>query len=60
VFLHITTKGDFKVLFGISESASAYRPSVPSFCGVEKYKVIRNLTKEDQGKNKGKIPYCVK
>jgi hypothetical protein len=51
----MTTKGDSKVFFGISELASAYRPSVPSFCRVAKYKVIRNLTTENQGKNKGKI-----
>jgi hypothetical protein len=46
----MTTKADPKVFFGISELASAYRPSVPSFCRVAKYKVIRNLTREDQGK----------
>jgi hypothetical protein len=56
VFLQMTTKANPKVFFGISELASAYRPSVPSFCRLAKYKVIRNLAREDQGK----IPYRVK
>jgi hypothetical protein len=59
VFLQMTTKVDPKVFFGISELASSYRPSVPSFCRLAKYKVIRNLVREDQGK-KGKISYYVK
>jgi hypothetical protein len=50
VFLQTTTKADPKVFFGISESASAYRPSAPSFYRVAKYNVIRNLTREYQGK----------
>jgi hypothetical protein len=50
VFLQMTTKADPMVFFGISELASAYRPSVPSFCRLAKYKVIRNMTTEDQGK----------
>jgi hypothetical protein len=50
VFLQMTIKADPKVFFDISELASTYRPSVPSFCRVAKYKVIRNLTREDQGK----------
>jgi hypothetical protein len=47
VFLQITTKGDFKVFFSISELASAHRPSAPSFCRVANYKVIRNLTRRN-------------
>jgi hypothetical protein len=47
VFLQITTKGDFKVFFSISELASVHRPSAPSFCRVAKYKVIRNLTRRN-------------
>jgi hypothetical protein len=50
VFLQMTTKGDSKVFFGILELASVHRPSVPSFCRVAKYKVIRNLTRQNQGK----------
>jgi hypothetical protein len=50
VFLQMTTKADPKVFFGISELALAYRPSVPSFYRVAKYKVIENLTRKDQGK----------
>jgi hypothetical protein len=50
VFLQMTTKADTKVFFGISELASAYRPSVSSFCRLAKYKVIRNLAREDRGK----------
>jgi hypothetical protein len=46
----MTTKADLKVFFSILELASAYRPSVPSFYRVAKYKVIRNLTREDHGK----------
>jgi hypothetical protein len=46
----MTTKADPKVFFGISELALAYRPSVPSFYRVAKYKVIENLTRKDQGK----------
>jgi hypothetical protein len=57
VFLQMTMKGDSKVFFGILELASAHRPSMPSFYRVAKYKVIRNLTRENQGKNKGRIPY---
>ena len=49
-FLQMTTKADPKVFFGISELALAYRPSMPSFCRVAKYKVIRNLTRKYQGK----------
>jgi hypothetical protein len=50
VFLQMTTKANPKVFFGISELVSAYRPSVPSFYILAKYKVIRNLAREDQGK----------
>jgi hypothetical protein len=50
VFLQMTTKAYPKVFFGISKLASAYRPSAPLFCRVAKYKVVRNLTREDQGK----------
>jgi hypothetical protein len=50
VFLQMTTKANPKVFFNILELALSYRPSVPSFCRVAKYKVIRNLTREDQGK----------
>jgi hypothetical protein len=46
VFLQMTTKGESKVLFSISEQASAHRPSVPSFCRIAKYKVIRNLIRK--------------
>ena len=53
VFLQMTIKADPKVFFDISELASTYRPSVPSFCSVAKYKVIRNLMREDQGITKG-------
>jgi hypothetical protein len=55
VFLQMTTKGDSKVFFDIPELASAHRPLVPLFCRVAKYKVIRNLRREKQGKNKGKF-----
>jgi hypothetical protein len=50
VFLQMTTKGVSKVFFSISELASAHRPSVPSFCRITKYKVIRNLIRKNQGK----------
>ena len=57
VFLQMTTKGVSKVFFSISELASAHRPSVPSFCRITKYKVIRNLIRKNQGKRtKGKVP----
>ena len=50
VFLQMTTKGGSKVFFSISELASAHRPSVPSFCRITKYKVIRNMIRKNQGK----------
>jgi hypothetical protein len=50
VFLQITTKGDSKVFFSISELALAHQPLVPSFCRITKYKVIRNLIRKNQGK----------
>jgi hypothetical protein len=50
VFLQMTTKGDSKVFFSISELASAHRPSVPSFCRITKCKVIKNLIGKGQGK----------
>jgi hypothetical protein len=59
-FLHMTTKGVPKVFSSILELASAHRPSVPSFCRITKYKVIRNLIRKNEAKNKGKVPYCVK
>jgi hypothetical protein len=45
----MTTKADPKVFFGISELASTYRPLMPSFCRLAKYKVIKNLAREYQG-----------
>jgi hypothetical protein len=57
VFLQMITKGDSKVFFSISELALAHRPSMPSFCRITKYKVIRNLIRKNQGKRtKGKVP----
>jgi hypothetical protein len=46
VFLQMTTKGVSKVFSSISKLASAHRPSVPSFCRITKYKVIRNLIRK--------------
>jgi hypothetical protein len=46
VFLQMTTKGDSKVFFSISELASTHRPSVPSFCRIAKYKLIRYLIRK--------------
>ena len=46
VFLQMTTKGGSKVFFSISELASTHRPSVPSFCRIAKYKLIRYLIRK--------------
>jgi hypothetical protein len=46
VFLQMTTKGVSKVFSSISKLASTHRPSVPSFCRITKYKVIRNLIRK--------------
>jgi hypothetical protein len=50
VFLQMTTKGDSKVFFSISELALAHRPSVPSFCRITKCKVIKNMIRKIQCK----------
>jgi hypothetical protein len=50
VFLQMNTKGNSKVFFSISKIALAHRPSVPSFCRIAMYNVIRNLIRKNQGK----------